>query len=177
MERIKLRRYTPSRDLSHLYYFHTQDDLPLYSTQLCFNTEQQFNNWLQLRLRNDFHDFFMIDMNKETIGFVYNYCFSPIDGHCKIAVYIDASYRKFGIGALAAIHFMDYLFSTYSIRKIYLTIYDYNEQSLKSNLQAGFISEGCLKQYRYLDGKFFDLHYLSISREKFQNSLRKLVFK
>lgn len=58
-------------------------------------------------------------------------------------------------------------FVDYPIRKVYFEIYDYNTQSLSSNLQAGFTEEGCLKEYRYHNGVFHDLHILAMSRQDF----------
>jgi RimJ/RimL family protein N-acetyltransferase len=105
------------------------------------------------------------------IGYVHNYDFSMRDGRCKLVVFIDESYREFGIGAIAAISFMRKLFDDYPIRRMYLDIYDYNKESLVSNLKAGFKEEGVIKNYRYHDGSFYDLHILSMDRKTFETKL------
>lgn len=40
---------------------------------------------------------------------------------------------------------MKQLFKQYPLRKIYVDIYDYNQESLKSNISAGFEIEGSIE--------------------------------
>lgn len=82
-----------------------------------------------------------------------------------------------GIGAMATLSFMKQLFKQYPLRKIYVDIYDYNQESLKSNISAGFEIEGVLKEYRYLNGKYHSLNVLSISRECFEKRYRDIELK
>lgn len=175
MESISLIPVELKRDIKSLYRFMCSDDQFLFSTNLRFNTEQTFSEWLQKRLQLDFHDFYMVINNDKVIGFVYNYDFSLIDGHCKLVVYVSNQYRKIGLGGIAAIMFIKRLFSDYPLRKVYSTIYEYNTQSLQSNLKAGFIDEGTINNYRYYDNKFYPIHFLSMSREVFYKTLGKLV--
>ncbi|MGN1345010.1 MAG: GNAT family N-acetyltransferase [Traorella sp.] len=160
-------------DIPFLYNAMSADDQYLFSTKLRFWSIQAFEQWLISRLKNDFHDFFIIkDKNNRKIGYAYNYDFSLQHGHCKLVVYIEPEYRKIGIGAFAAIRFISYLFETYPLLKLYSTIYTYNQESRKSNLAAGFVEEGVLKEYRYYDGQMHDLHYLSLSRQSYEQKIK-----
>lgn len=165
------------RDTHFLYEIISSEDQYLYSTKLRFYSEQNFEQWLYQRLNHDFHDFYIIrDTHSSSIfGYVHNYDFSLTDGHCKLVVCIAPKFRATGIGSVAAILFMQQLFDMYPLRKLYSTIYDYNRESLRSNLAAGFTLEGTIQEYRYFNGKFHDMHYLSISREQFKKTLGKLV--
>ena len=165
------------KDMDFLYWAFVGDDQYLYSTNLLFNTKQTFENWIWERVGTDFHDFFIVKDKKSEglIGYVHNYDFSLIDGHCKLSVYIDREYRNTGIGGFVAVRFLKYLFTKYPLRKVYSTIYDYNYESLTSNLAAGFIEEGVINEYRYHDGKYYAIHYLSMSRNGFNDMIRKLV--
>lgn len=165
------------RDTRFLYEMMTAEDQYLYSTKLRFYSEQGFEQWLYQRLNHDFHDFYIIrDAHaSKVMGYVHNYDFSLTDGHCKLAVCIAPGYRATGIGSIAAIMFMHRLFGLYPLRKLYSTIYDYNSESLRGNLAAGFTLEGTIREYRYFDSRFHDMHYLSISRERFENTIGKLV--
>ena len=168
-------------DLPCLYAMMTGEDQYLFSTKLCFHSMDSFGHWLQDHLGNHFHDFYMVrlasagDMSETTIGYVHNYDFSLIDGHCKLSVYIQPAYRQTGLGGIAAALFMQRLFAEYPLRKLYSAIYEYNAESLRSNLAAGFQEEGVLRDYRYYNGAYHDLYYLSITREQFQSRLEKLV--
>lgn len=164
-------------DLEFLYNVMNAEDQYLHSTKLQFWSVQMFEQWIVRRLQTDFHDFYIVkDPNtKIRKGYVYNYDFSLKNGNCKLAVYICPEYRATGIGAFAAIGFIKKLFDMYPIQKLYSTIYDYNGESLRSNLAAGFVEEGILKDYRYYNGKMHDIHYLSLSRQQFEYKMRKWV--
>ncbi len=176
MEDCILRYVNIPTDIPFLYAAMSAEDQYLNSTKLRFFSVQDFERWLCYRLKNDFHDFFIVNdaRSSRNLGYVHSYDFSLIDGHCKLVVYIISEYRKTGIGGIAAITFMKRLFAEYPLRKIYSTIYDYNKESLRSNLAAGFIEEGILKDYRYYDGNYHNIHYLSISRERFEETIRRL---
>ncbi len=163
-------------DMDFLFTSFLADDQYLYSTKLGFHTKQGFEQWFRDRLNNDFHDFFIVKNDQlKPIGFVYNYDFTLIDGHCKLVVYINDEYRKTGIGGFVAIKFMDYLFTQYPLRKVYSTIYDYNQESLQSHIGAGFIKEGTINDYRYYHGSYHPIHYFSMDRKQFESTLGKLV--
>lgn len=177
MNGFKLCSIESKKDIDSLYLIFAREDQFLYSTNLRFNTKQSFEKWINDRVGTDFHDFFLVkDKSKNNlIGYVHDYDFSLIDGHCKLTLYIDEEYRKTGIGGFVAINFIKYLFSRYPLRKVYSTIYDYNSESLNSNFAAGFVEEGVIGDYRYHGGEYYAIHYLSMSREKFDDSIGKLV--
>ncbi len=167
---VQFRKPDMERDLRPLFLMMTDDDQYLFSTRVLCNTERDFSSWLADRLRGDFHDFYVITASNAPtpIGFAYDYDFSLRDGHCKLCVYVSKEYRTIGLGGIAAVSFMDLLFNTYPIRKVYSTIYEYNQQSLQSNLRFGFIKEGTLEKFRYHNGQYHNLHYLSLSRQQFE---------
>lgn len=144
------------------------DDQYLFSARQTFNTPELFRTWLEEVLKSSFHDFAVIKMDSdEIIGFLHNYQFSLKDGHCKLAECVKRNYRGSGLGAMAALIFMHQLFEMYPLRKMYLTVYDYNLESLRNNVRAGFCEEGKIRSYKYYNGQYYDMHYYSIYREKF----------
>lgn len=177
MEGCILNYVNTSRDIRFLYEIMTAEDQYLYSTKLRFLSREDFEQWLCCRLKNDFHDFYIIRESKtlRPLGYVHNYDFSLTDGHCKLVVYIIPEYRKTGIGGIAAVTFMKRLFSMYPLRKLYSTVYEYNKESLQSNFAAGFEEEGIIRDYRYYNGKYHSMHYLSMSKQQFENTIGKLV--
>ena len=169
MTGLVLRKVVLHRDLTDLYRMMISDDQHLFSVKITANSEQQFNDWLCERLKYDFHDFFIIanENNDQAIGYAHNYDFSLQNGHCKVAVYLSPEHRDSGIGGFGGIMFMDHIFQTYPLRKLYTAVYSYNKRSLTNNRNAGFVEEGNLEQYRYYDGTYHSLHILSIKREDF----------
>lgn len=165
------------KDIDFLYETMNANDQFLFSTKLKFSTYQSFKHWLLGGLNNKFHDFFIVRdlITNIEIGYVYNYDFSLQNGHCKLVVYICPKYRKTGVGAFATVDFISYLFETYPLRKLYSTIYEYNSESLKCNRSAGFVEEGVLKDYRYYNGELHNIHYLSLSRQTYEQRMRKWI--
>lgn len=177
MEGVRLKQVDISHDIRFLYDIMNAEDQYLYSTKLKFYAIEQFEKWFINRMYDDFHDFFIVyeTGTSKAIGYVHNYDFSLVDGHCKLVVYILSEYRKTGLGGIAAVTFMKQLFLRYPLRKLYSTVYEYNSESLQSNLAAGFEVEGMLKDYRYFNGRYYGLYYLSISKDKFEKTIGKLV--
>ena len=161
--------------MTFLYQLMTAPDQYLFSTMIPFNTKEDFANWLLPRVQNEFHDFRMILSCERVIGFAYNYDFSLINGHCKICMDILEECRNSGAGGIATILYIDYLFQNYPIRKVYTTVYDYNKQSMLSNVRSGFTEEGVLKRYKYHNGVYSDIHYFSINRDIFNAKLKKYI--
>ncbi len=170
-------RIAGKADVDFLYDCFSSDDQFLYSTKLNFSSKRNFEVWLNDRLHKEFHDFFVIKDKRSMlpIGYIHNYDFSLTDGHCKLVVYISKKYRNTGIGGFVTVRYMKYLFDEYPLRKLYSTIYDYNTESLKSNIAAGFEEEGCIDGYRYHDGIYHKIHYLSMNRKKFKEILEWMI--
>lgn len=139
------------------------------------NTEVDFEAWLLNQSRTNYLEFFVVlasDTGKP-VGFVYAYDYRPDDGHCRICVHIARGFRAVGAGALAAAHFIGHLFRTYPLRKVYSAVYEFNDVSLRGNLKAGFVEEARLPEYRYYDGRYWDLVLCSMSREAYQKRLAR----
>jgi RimJ/RimL family protein N-acetyltransferase len=83
------------------------------------------------------------------IGFVYDYDYNPEDGYTYIASAMLESHMRQGLGAEASFVFLDWLFNTYPLRKVYSDIYGYNRLSLSTTMSGGFKEEGRLLQHRY----------------------------
>lgn len=165
---IVLRRVDIRKDMPILYDYMCGDDQYLFSSSQHFNNENHFSRWFEEKSITSFHDFRVIEtINGMVLGYIHNYDFILNDGHCKITTYIRQDKRNLGFGALATVSFLDYLFSEYPLRKVYSTVYGYNTNSLQANIDFGFKKEGILSEYRYYDGKYYDLIYYSINRQDF----------
>lgn len=179
MNKLRFRRFEHNKDLLNLYYVMTNvNEQMFFHSKTVFNSNVDYEQWLLGQMKYHYHDFYILedsDNDSKFAGFMYSYDFRLNDGHCMICVYLTPEYRNVGYGAYAGIKFIKEIFQEYPVRKIYLTIYDYNKQSLQSNLSAGFTEEGCLKEYRYYDGKYWDMHFLAITRETFNNMMKHLA--
>ncbi len=178
MREIQLIPYDHRLHLDALYQMMmTPDEQALFMTSGRCNSLKEFDGWIQDRLLHTYQEFFMIGYpeEKRAIGFLYACDMRVRDGHCKIGVYIVPSERGIGVGAHATIAFLNYLFRFNPLRKVYTEVYDYNTASIQNHIDAGFREEGLLKEYRYFDGKYFDLHIFSIERHHFETALAPLL--
>ena len=175
---LKLKKFNFRNDLADLFEIMMDNqDQALFHGRMQINSLPDFEKWMIGNMAHFYHDFYVItsDDNYTIVGYVYSYEYKIYDGHCKVCIFLNKEYRDVGVGALCGIRFLDELFSNYPLRKIYIDVYDYNKQSLACNLGVGFVEEGCLKDYRYNNGEYHDLHLLSITREKFYEKAGEII--
>ena len=128
-------------------------------------------------MKSSYHDFYMIctDDVSNAVGFIYSFDYSNEDLHCKICAYICPKYRKCALGGFAIMQFLDMMFMSYPLRKVYSTVFSYNNHSRLSALNAGFKEESVLKEFKYYNGVFSDMCILSITRESFYSRFRTIL--
>ena len=142
------------------------EEQTMFLTHSISNSLRDFDNWLQDRLKYHYHDFFVVESDKEElIGIVYSYDHRMQDGHCKMTTYITQKWRHIGLGSMVGLDFIGFLFRFYPYRRINCDVYRYNIESFESLKQAGFEVTGHVKEYRYFNGKYHDLMLLTMSRE------------
>ena len=166
MKRLKFVRYDNRKHFDSMFlYMSDVEEQRMFLTYTSANSVREFENWLENQLRSYYKEFFVIEDNNELIGFVYSYEHHMRDGHCKIGIYIAPQWRVGGIGAVAGLQMMHYIFYHYPMRRINCDVYEYNTPSLMSLLQCGFERMGIWKEYRFYTGKYYDLILLSMTRE------------
>jgi RimJ/RimL family protein N-acetyltransferase len=74
-----------------------------------------------------------------------------------------------GLGIEAVDIFIEYVFGTYNLRKLYLEVPEYNVPFM-SNLAGGvFKEEGRLRQHTFYQGTYWDRHLLALYRDDFDS--------
>ncbi len=175
---LVLRKFNFRTDLEDLFNLMTDSkDQMLFHGRMQINSLPDFERWMINNMTHVYHDFYVIadKSSYNIVGYVYSYEYRVYDGHCKVCIFIKSKYRDIGVGALCGIRFLNEIFSSYPIRKIFIDVYDYNKQSLASNLDAGFQEEGCLKEFRYENGRYYDLHLLGLTREAFYEKFKGIL--
>jgi len=176
MQDLILRKIDYNNDLHVLFKYMTDlESQSLISEQFQINTIQMFDRWLSSRFEMGvYHDFFMIEtVGGKTIGFTFSYDFSLANGHCKYTLCLFNEYQGTGLGASAAIQMMNYLFKAYSLKQIYISVYEYNKESLRMNVRGGFEEVGVFPGYRFYAGEYHNLHILRITRKIFNSKYNK----
>ena len=171
----KLRRYNAAKDIADIYrvYSDYAEQYKLFSV-LSTNSFEEFKQKFENKLFFNYKDFLIIEDGEHFAGFVASYDYKVIDGHIKGMIYIEPEYRSSYVG-MAGIEFANILFQYYSIHKIYTEVYGYNQYSILYHEKIGFTEECRLKEYKYFDGRFWDVIYFKISREHFYKKNQHLI--
>ena len=175
---IQLTPVKISRDLSFIYRIMTDyEQSSLIVRQLQCNSFEDFESWFKNQLKQYYQRFYMIQENGNNLGFVYSYDYNALDRNAKMSLYVLPEYQGLGIGAIATILFLHKLFVEVNLKKVYSYVYEYNKKSYECNVQAGFIQEGCLKEDRYYNEKFWDMYIFSTTKEVFEDKYKIYIEK
>jgi len=174
MKCLKFVKYDNRKHFDTLFQYMTDPrEQKMFLTYTPSNSVRDFERWLDDQLKYFYNEFFIIEENDELIGFVYSYEYHKRDAHCKMGVYIAPKWRIGGIGAIAGLQMMQYIFCHYPMRRINCDVYEYNKQSLDSLIDCGFEKMGAWKEYRFYKGVYYDLILLTMTREAYMGKYGK----
>lgn len=167
--KVIFKQFDYKQDAEWIYNIYSnKKESSSFVSDFYFSTREEFEKKFMSNIINNYFYFnLLVDDSGERMGLIYAHDYKQESGHIKFTAYIIPQYRQLGVGALASLRFVHMLFSTLSINKVYVTVFEGNQISLKNNLQAGFHREATLKDYVFLNGGYRDLIYLSISRKQF----------
>jgi RimJ/RimL family protein N-acetyltransferase len=108
---------------------------------------------------------FMVVVADEPIGIVS--CYEPDlrNGTASIAVHAVPEVRGTGRALLGLSSFVDYLFATFPLRKLYAEVLADNMGPF-ARASGVYEIEGIFRAHEYVDGRYSDLHVLAVHRER-----------
>jgi RimJ/RimL family protein N-acetyltransferase len=87
---------------------------------------------------------------------------------CTIGISIgDKDFRGKGYGTDALKTLIRYLFDTMNLERIQLDTWSGNEPAIRSYEKCGFVVEGRLRRYDFIDGKYYDAIIMGLLKEEF----------
>ena len=129
MIQVIFRNFKYGKNLDRLYkYMMKEENQILFSHGFQMNSLQLFERCLSEKFaQNEYHDFFMIeDSHENTMGFTFSYEFYGYDGYCKFTLCLFEEYVCQRYDAVATVKMMDYLFCKYPLKRVYVSVFDYN---------------------------------------------------
>jgi RimJ/RimL family protein N-acetyltransferase len=81
----------------------------------------------------------------------------------------EKQYWNQGLGALAVTCLTTLAFTRYHLHRVYAVIHGGNIASRRCFEKVGFQHEGRLREARYVNGAFIDLHYYAVSEQEWQS--------
>lgn len=82
----------------------------------------------------------------------------------------DKAYWNKGYGTDALQTFVQHGFDKVGFNRIWLRVYETNLRGIHAYKKAGFIHEGTMRQSRWKDGKFIDMHFMSVLRSEWKHT-------
>ncbi len=118
---------------------------------------------------------FLVEAAGLRIGLVFDYDRTIMDGFTKVTALLDEESVGFGGGVVATGLLVDWLFEHVPLRKVYMEVYGYNRSVVRILRKAGLVEEGALREARFWNGSYWDVHILSVSREGWPDIRRKIL--
>jgi RimJ/RimL family protein N-acetyltransferase len=92
-----------------------------------------------------------------------------VSGNAWVGIGIgEREYWGKGYGSDAMNVLLDFAFGSLNLKRISLTVFEYNERAMKSYLKVGFKEEGRERQWMQRAGERYDLIYMGILREEWE---------
>lgn len=155
-----------------------EDDMP-YLFRL-FADPKRCHLWMQGRRVYDEREFhqawiawtgdmmgakFIVESRGQPLGLIFEYSRSLEDGHTKVTTLLEEDRVGHGAGVVATVLMVDWLFQRLPLRKVYLEVYGYNARVANILRKFGLAEEGALKEARFWDGSFWDIHIFAACRD------------
>ncbi len=92
-----------------------------------------------------------------------------VSGNCWVGIGIGerALWGK-GYGTEAMDLIVRYAFETLNLKRVSLTVFQYNERAVKSYLKVGFVEEGRFRQWMQRRGVRYDLIFMGLLRSEWE---------
>ena len=105
------------------------------------------------------------------LGLVVAYGADLANRTVRFGIVLDPQFHSVGWPLEAAALFIDYLFETSDVRKLYSEAVDYNLAPYQSALDHGLVHmEGCLKEHVYSAGAYRDYYMFAIYRDEWASA-------
>jgi RimJ/RimL family protein N-acetyltransferase len=130
------------------------------------NIEAQ-RNWIKEVTRNSDEAHFLIEHNGKKAG---NISINGLESEYRkgeFGVSVHPDHQGKGIGTIAVKLIVDYGFETLNRHKIRGGYLEGNEASKRVMEKAGFQEEGIERDYKYVDGEWKNVHWMSILEEEY----------
>ena len=163
---IKLRRVTEN-DLYNLMVWRMRPDIARHMMTEVQLTMDMQRKWFESLQKNDTQMRWVIWADDVPIGSIYLTQIDHRNKHAELGVFsAEKAYRDFR--RLLYIHWnlFDYVFAHTDLHRIYGCIMEGNEGMIRFNLANGSLVEGKLTDHIYKNGRFYDLTYVGLTRER-----------
>lgn len=111
----------------------------------------------------------------EIVGLASAYALNLQHGHCYIQALLVEGHRAIGWPLEAIVVFIDHIFRSFNIRKIYGETSEKRFENFRSSVTFGAREEARLKDHLYHMGEYQDAIILGVTREAFYKNAERIL--
>lgn len=175
-DKIRLRSLEPE-DAEFFYSWNLKTETQKNLSHIWFPTSRQnIKDWIEKEIKRDPEDhqhFFVIEtLDRKPIGTINANTLNRDDGTFRYGIGIINAERKKGYASEAISVFLNYYFNELRYNKVNAGIFSFNESSIILHEKMGFTKEGCLRQNKFTDGKYWDVIIFGMTKKEFMETHR-----
>lgn len=166
----------------------TEDDMPFLFR--LFADPTRCHLWKQGRAVHDEREFheawigwssdmmgakFLVEHRSRPIGLIFEYGRTLEDAHTKVTALLEAQSVGGGRGVIATALLCEWIFMNLPVRKVYMENYGYNARVAGMLRKVGLPEEGQLKENRFWNGEWWDLHIFALYRTAWPEVRKRIL--
>jgi diamine N-acetyltransferase len=136
--------------------------------------EQWFDSMVQRQGKDAYHFVICLLADDRPIGTSGLFAIDNVNGHAGIGIAIgEKSLWSQGLGTDAMSALLDFGFGQLRLERMWLEVYDFNGRAQRSYEKSGFVLEGVERHAAFRQGRYIDVHLMSILRDEWAAQQRK----
>lgn len=127
-------------------------------------TNDMHENWIKNMVeKNKVCQFIIVEcLSKKKIGSVYLRDINMLHKNAEFGIFIgEDKFRGIGYGTEATKLIIEYAFRNLNLHRVFLRVFEENQQAINSYKKSGFNIEGVAIDMVFMDGKFHNIVFMS----------------
>ncbi len=125
---------------------------------------EQTRKWLVNRCTSPDSILLIITDKKEdgVLGYIQFLEIEPVDRHAKMGICLSLEFQGKGIGREVIKLALEYLHTSFAVRKVFLKVRSDNERAIGCYESLGFTKCGVLHKHYYADNRWYDIAMMEL---------------
>jgi len=165
-EEIRLRALEKD-DLEFMHRLNNDPDIMTFWFEEPYRSLTNLKNQYDESLKSESLRQFIVAKGDEKIGFVGLFGFEGVHRKAEFGIMIDTKHQGKGYAKKATKLAMAYAFCRMNVRKLNLTVDQYNEKAIHVYETMGFKQEARLEEEFFVNGEYHDVLTMRIFQEEY----------
>ncbi|MDQ6467865.1 GNAT family protein [Exiguobacterium acetylicum] len=126
-------------------------------------SDVEHKKWFNTKQIDPLNKTFIIsNMNDDILGLIGLTNTNLINRNAELFIYIgEKQYWGKGLGLSAVNTLCDFAFKNMNLYKVYLNVFEYNSNAIKTYIKAGFKTEGVFQEHIYKNGEYHNVRTMA----------------